>query len=250
MVSPSSGQLTHKSPFPWKGNRVRTPTGRMMANFQKGRGDLMGLAGGVDATAPTPMNVHSFQPNDFGLYCMAGNVNEWVYDIYRPLSFEDVEEFRPFRGNVFMEYAKNDEGKIYKDSLGRVARVQLGRLKTPRNNYVMGDNRNTRDGDMLSLITTELDINKLDSVANSSKMYNPGAGTKQLGKSTLITEISRVYKGGSYRDRAYWLSPGTRRFLDEDKASEDIGFRCTMDRLGNSEEFIGKGGPVAPKNNK
>ena len=51
---------------------------------------------------------------------------------------------------------------------------------------------------------------------------------------TLISDKSRVYKGGSWADRAYWLSPGNRRFLDEDKATALIGFRCAMDRLGSS----------------
>jgi hypothetical protein len=53
---------------------------------------------------------------------------------------------------------------------------------------------------------------------------------------TLISDKSRVYKGGSWADRAYWLSPGNRRFLDEDKATALIGFRCAMDRLGSSRE--------------
>jgi hypothetical protein len=49
---------------------------------------------------------------------------------------------------------------------------------------------------------------------------------------TLISDRSKVYKGGSWADRAYWLSAGNRRFLDEDKTSATIGFRCAMDRLG------------------
>ena len=51
---------------------------------------------------------------------------------------------------------------------------------------------------------------------------------------TLISDKSRVYKGGSWKDRAYWLSPGNRRFLDEDNSTALIGFRCAMDRLGSS----------------
>jgi hypothetical protein len=50
---------------------------------------------------------------------------------------------------------------------------------------------------------------------------------------TIISDRSRVYKGGSWADRAYWLSAGNRRFLDEDKSSDAIGFRCAMDRLGS-----------------
>jgi gliding motility-associated lipoprotein GldJ len=238
LVNPLSGQLDSRSPYSWKGNRVRATDSKMMAKFQKGRGDLTGVAGGTDATAPIPMAVNSFSPNDFGLYCMSGNVNEWVLDVYRPLSLGDIDEFRPFRGNVFTEFARNEDGKYYKDSLGRMVRKKVGVLKTPRNNYAKGDLRNYRDGDNLSTITANKEIRDT-SVANSNKMYFNG-GANQKGMVTLISEKSRVFKGGSYRDRAYWLSPGTRRFLDEDRAREDLGFRCAMDRLGNYEEFIGK----------
>jgi formylglycine-generating enzyme required for sulfatase activity len=57
---------------------------------------------------------------------------------------------------------------------------------------------------------------------------------------TLISDKSRVYKGGSWADRVYWLSAGNRRFLDEDKATATIGFRCAMDRVGSSR-------PKSPK---
>ena len=56
--------------------------------------------------------------------------------------------------------------------------------------------------------------------------------TYEYGVHTLISDKSRVVKGGSWADRLYWLSPGTRRFKDEDKASRDIGFRCAMTRVG------------------
>ena len=42
----------------------------------------------------------------------------------------------------------------------------------------------------------------------------------------------KVIKGGSWKDRAYWLNPGNRRFLDQDQSSDAIGFRCAMDRVG------------------
>ena len=43
---------------------------------------------------------------------MAGNVSEWVSDVYRPLSSEDVDEFRPYRGNVFKTKTLNASGSI------------------------------------------------------------------------------------------------------------------------------------------
>ena len=45
---------------------------------------------------------------------------------------------------------------------------------------------------------------------------------------TFIDNHVRVYKGGSWKDVAYWLSPGTRRYLEEDSATATIGFRCAM----------------------
>jgi len=56
------------------------------------------------------------------------------------------------------------------------------------------------------------------------------------GESTLIGNTTRVFKGGSWRDRAYWLSPGNRRFLEQDQATDYIGFRCAMDRVGFQNE--------------
>ena len=52
------------------------------------------------------------------------------------------------------------------------------------------------------------------------------------GRTTLVNNYTRVYKGGSWQDDAYWLSPGTKRFLNEDLAKNDIGFRCVIDHLG------------------
>ncbi|MEJ6801163.1 MAG: SUMF1/EgtB/PvdO family nonheme iron enzyme, partial [Crocinitomicaceae bacterium] len=100
--------------YPWDGHWVRQDeaqfTGQIRANFVRGRGDYMGVAGrlndGADVTAP----VESYWPNDYGLYHMAGNVSEWVMDVYRPLTSEDYDEFRPFRGNVFKTKLLNSEG--------------------------------------------------------------------------------------------------------------------------------------------
>ena len=55
---------------------------------------------------------------------------------------------------------------------------------------------------------------------------------KSNRKTSLITDEVRVYKGGSWKDRAYWLDPAQRRFLPQYIATDYIGFRCAMTRLG------------------
>ena len=70
-----------------------------------------------------------------------------------------------------------------------------------------------------------------DFTSNSNEMYD-------YGNTTLISDRTRVYKGGSWKDRAYWLNPGTRRFLDQSQSSDCIGFRCAMDRLGTSKSEL------------
>jgi formylglycine-generating enzyme len=51
---------------------------------------------------------------------------------------------------------------------------------------------------------------------------------------SLVTDRARVYKGGSWKDVAYWMSPGTRRYLDQDSATATIGFRCAMIKAGSN----------------
>ncbi|MEG1377072.1 MAG: gliding motility lipoprotein GldJ, partial [Myroides sp.] len=46
---------------------------------------------------------------------------------------------------------------------------------------------------------------------------------------------SRVIKGGSWKDRAYWLDPATRRFIDQYSASDFVGFRNAMTKVGNTK---------------
>lgn len=53
------------------------------------------------------------------------------------------------------------------------------------------------------------------------------------GKSTMIDDKARVVKGGSWKDLAYYLTPGTRRFLDENQQTDWLGFRCAMARVGS-----------------
>ncbi|MFC2086638.1 SUMF1/EgtB/PvdO family nonheme iron enzyme [Bacteroidota bacterium] len=225
--------------FPWNGHNVRNSQGKamgqMMANYKRGRGDMMGVAGALNDNASITAPVRSYWPNDYGLYCMAGNVNEWVLDVYRPLSFQDLEDFRPFRGNVFETLLKDEEGRIVqKDSLGRLRYREVTEEESQdRMNYQKSYYKNYKDGDKSSSLTysNDMDIDE----RGSGRMYGNDPTTGEM--ITRVNDRTRVYKGGSWRDRSFWLNPGTRRYLHEEKSTDDIGFRCAMNRVGSPGGF-------------
>ncbi|MBS4012641.1 MAG: SUMF1/EgtB/PvdO family nonheme iron enzyme [Bacteroidetes bacterium] len=223
-------RIVERRMYPWDGHNVRSSQpksmGNFMANIQRGRGDMMGVSGNLNDAADVTAPVYAYWPNDYGLYNMAGNVSEWVKDVYRPISAEDLSDFRPFRGNVFQTLLKDEENQIVpKDSLGRLIwrDVTLEENLT-RRNYRYADNISYRDGDHASSIFFD----------QEDKANEPGKIMYEHGITTLINDQSRVYKGGSWKDRAYWIVPGTRRFLDENESTNDIGFRCAMNRVGSA----------------
>ena len=143
---------------------------------------------------------------------MSGNVSEWVQDVYRALTPADGEDFNYFRGNKFQKYYKNSGGEYERDSMGRLKKVDISDEEVKnRSNYQKNDVINYLDGDSASGVT-----------------YG-------YGISSLISDNSRVIKGGSWNDRPYWLSPGTRRFMEEDQAASTVGFRCAQTYLGPPE---------------
>jgi len=199
-------------------NRRGSWQGEMLANFKRGSGDMMGVAGGLNDRSAVPAPVESFYPNGFGIYNMSGNVSEWVMDIYRPTTNQTGDDFNLYRGNEFKKYTIKDPNaldpidRFEKDSMGRV-KMELEKdddLKK-RRNYNKAYAINFMDGDSLS-----------------GASYN-------YGITTLISDKSRVIKGGSWMDRSYWLSPGNRRHLEEDQSSSTIGFRCAMTYFGAPE---------------
>ncbi|MEO5582114.1 MAG: SUMF1/EgtB/PvdO family nonheme iron enzyme, partial [Saprospiraceae bacterium] len=220
--------------YPWDGNTVRYKKhtknqGKIMANFKRGRGDYMGTAGKLNDQGNIPTKVRSYLPNDFGLYNMAGNVSEWVADVYRPLTSttirdEEQQDLNPFRGNDFRMLDLDSLGNIQKDSLGRIKyRSVTSEDVLNRENYDKGNEKDYKDGD--------------DTVG---VIY-------EYGVHTLISNKSRVYKGGSWSDRAYWLSPGARRAKDEDRGDKSIGFRCAMSRMGSQDINDQKGNDFGVK---
>lgn len=212
---------SNKQIYPWSQNvnglrdtRRGSWQGAFLANFKRGSGDNAGVAGGLNDRAFYTAEVDMFFPNGFGIYNMAGNVSEWVQDVYRPLSSMDYDDMpAPFRGNKYEKLYKNANGEAeLNDTTGRVRMVPITDEESKnRRNYQRGNVINYLDGDTAS---------------QASYGY---------GMTTLVSDKSRVYKGGSWNDRAYWLSPGTRRYLEEDQALSTLGFRCAMDRMGSPE---------------
>jgi len=169
----------------------------MRANFVRGRGDMMGTAGALNDNASIPGPVESFWPNDYGLYCMAGNVNEWVLDVYRPLTSADVDEFNPFRGNVFQTLETDEEGNLaQKDSLGRLKYRDVTEEEAiNRWNYKKAYYKNYNDGDYESSVIDGNDwVNdSKGQAATSDRMYSQAPGYE----TSLVSDKTRVYKGGS-----------------------------------------------------
>lgn len=259
-----------KKKYPWSGSYTRNSSrklrGDQLANYQQGKGNYGGPAGwssdGGDITVP----VKSYPPNAFGLYDMAGNVNEWVLDVYRPIIDSEMNDFNYYRGNVYMKneidsvagtpvfvtvetikYDTLPDGKLIARALpGQISKVPIGEEETYlRYNFDKSDNRNFNDGDMRS--TRYFDFGSSEDGQEGLKpMYNSPQHRvtadslgrlqrnwdKSSKRTTLVNDESRVYKGGSWRDRAYWLDPAQRRYFPQYMATDDIGFRCAMSKAG------------------
>ena len=258
--------------YPWSGGYTRSgkrqTKGDQLANFKQGNGDYGGIAGWSDDGADITNEVKKYPANDFGLYDMAGNVAEWVQDVYRPIIDNEANDFNYFRGNQYTKNKIGADGKIEivtKENMkfdtlsngrivarrfpGQIAQTDIDDNETYlRQNFDKGDNRNYRDGDKQS--TRYYNFGSSDSDTEKQKnektMYNSpkhNVTTDSLGKmvrkydksskrTTLINDEVRVYKGGSWRDRAYWLDPAQRRYFPQDMATDYIGFRCAMSRVG------------------
>lgn len=220
------GMVEQNQIYPWIGYQTRDLRGGLVAkknpikskaNFVGARGDMTGGTSNDGGVVTTP--VDAYGANGFGLYNMAGNVNEWVMDVYRETTHEEVAEYNAFRGNVYTRIKRDAAGNAVLDAFGAVEREY----------DLADDKRNFRDGDEGSLFETDypLDTMNLTAEQKENVKYDPSDVL-----APIVNSETRVYKGGSWNDRIYWIEPATRRYLDQGKASSTIGFRCAMSKLG------------------
>ena len=247
--------------YPWNGLGVRSAKrstrGLIMANFKRGEGDNAGVGGYLNDKADITAPVRSFQPNDFGLYNMAGNVNEWVQDTYRQMSFEDFDDFNPFRGNEFnnKRLADPTKGLLAKDKYGRPIKDPSTSGKKMKYSDLIAlqqaqQSTNTQSATPAAPAPSDTSAAAMLARATAAaqptedkpKPYNPDdrgfddpTNPELYGTTTLVNDHSKVYKGGSWNDLAFWLNPAARRFMNEDDASAEVGFRCAMTLVGAPE---------------
>jgi formylglycine-generating enzyme len=89
------------APYPWGAYYTRNAKGCLLANFKPGRGNYPEDGGLYTVKAD------SYYPNDYGLYCMAGNVSEWTSTAFYENSYSFVHDLNPD-----MRYDAKDEDPI------------------------------------------------------------------------------------------------------------------------------------------
>jgi sulfatase modifying factor 1 len=277
--------------------------GMILANFKRAEGDNAGVGGYLNDKADITAPVRSYEPNDFGLYNMAGNVNEWVEDTYRQTSYEEFEDFNPYRGNQYTSKRLSDASKgLYaKDKYGRpildpstakhkLKYSEMLALQKAQTAAVTPSGATPPDAsgatpagatpavgappvtanpvsaapvavsstppppaaDANASLSLSLSLSAAAGGASNSgapasgslegKPFNPDmrdygdpVNPALYGTTSLVNDHSKVYKGGSWNDLAFWLNPATRRFMNEDDASAEVGFRCAMTLVGPPE---------------
>ena len=98
-------------------------------------------------------------------------------------------------------------------------------------NGLVSDNLAYADGDKL--------YERQGATGEDVEMYaNPFDKNRsdQEKRLTLVSNTTRVIKGASWKDRAYWLDPAQRRYMPEFLGANYIGFRCAMSYLGSTSD--------------
>jgi hypothetical protein len=140
-------------------------------------------------------------------------LDEYVSDSPGKLRYRNVTEEENltrlnYRKDDYIDYKDGDiESSTYYDNQSKISDLNSG----------------IRDEELIMYQSQHENYNLIgDSIAGRSGW-----------PTTMISDKSRVYKGGSWADRAYWLNVGNRRYLDERLSMATLGFRCCMDRVGS-----------------
>ncbi len=93
-----------QSPYPWGGPYIRNFRGCFLGNFKPMRGSYM------DDGGFHTVGVYSYNPNDYGLYCMAGNAAEWTSNAFD----EDAYDFDHDLNPDYLYNASDNEPNVLK----------------------------------------------------------------------------------------------------------------------------------------
>jgi len=77
------------SPYPWGGPYIRNARGCFLGNFKPMRGSY------IDDGGFHSVYIYSYNPNDYGLYCMAGNVSEWTSNAFDESAYDFAHDLNP-----------------------------------------------------------------------------------------------------------------------------------------------------------
>ena len=92
------------SMYPWGGYYARDDDGVFLANFKPLRGNYV-EDGGI-----ATMKVGSYDPNEYGVYDMAGNVAEWTSSAYDEAGYNYLSDLNP----TFTYNARPDDPQVMK----------------------------------------------------------------------------------------------------------------------------------------
>lgn len=77
------------NPYPWGGPYIRNTSGCFLGNFKPMRGNYL------DDGGLTTVSINAYNPNDYGLFCMAGNVAEWTSNAYDESAYNFAHDLNP-----------------------------------------------------------------------------------------------------------------------------------------------------------
>ena len=225
---PLSIQTTTNSALPWKRVRDRrlNAEGRPVDKYDYVVYNIDGVKSFLQVYEAEGNKVGAFTPEDVDLM---GNLNQKVSDAEERMKakrFEEAQTLMQDAMDLIVDsdaVAAADLRKGFSENIDALpGQIQMRKESVEENlsrtNYRVANNIDYLDGDRNSSFDFAAQSAEEDAMQDK-RVYN-------YGGSTMISNRSRVYKGGGWDDRAYYLIPGTRRFLDERQSSASIGFRC------------------------